>query len=1230
MFKVLVVGCGGSGAKSLSFMMDQLKTTLAENAPVWFERNERRLPDAWQFVSIDVPTQPEEEKSIPNVPNAGGQYIATGASSNYSFVDKAVTTQLSRNNALGTIATWAYPEPDEVTVPIDAGAGQFRGVGRMLILNKLNDVAAQLTHAKNRLYSAQAASQLDAIRTEMGQGAPTGEQAADPIVFIVSSMAGGAGASMALDVCRLLSGMGLNNYQGRSALFMVTPDVFKTTGASDGFLGTSPNALAMFGELASGQFGEGLPADKMLYDALGYQGNVQPTLAARVFPVGISAGVNAVPIADGAGPSTVYRALGRGLAALTTDTQMMSNFVSYQLGNTGGIAFDQNRYGWGLGQAAANAVPWGTFGYGRLAMGRDRYGEYAAQRLAWSAVSTIKHGFKFEGSADSDDDQLDQRLDKAWQGIHRRLSQVLPLSASSAAHHAGDENLWMVNTFGEIANGWADSRVNIMSQNQLIPAPANQKGPDWVRDVEGALGTAYNRSDLVQHDIRGVDNGSGPLYRAVYQWASPENLQSTVLDVLAEEISRYGVAFGSKLVKFMREKVRESASRMRGTQVQVGLFLNPQLRAQITGQKGKIAGDGFLTQIYSGVKDQLWQIALGHMMRLVGNVLDDFGRFFLADIDESFKRAHAELNFDLEQDNDPNLGVAQMKTDVPRLWPSEDVDVVPDRFHNAANEVMITEPKHYPAQFEEDVVQAVVSEENRQLRFGDALQDAARQIVAGDWRSDADAEDAPRDLLVLTQPWVPKALTFVPDSADLRTETNGKVELKIRSGEVLERSRKFVGRAGFSFSRFIETSLRSYIMDAPSEPVKADRRADLTGKFSQAMTKALPLAQINTSLLHALYGDANVKYKFNFSTVPFAGDTEMASLLTRAERDYQNADVDPNNPLRGALQTNGEQREISIYGSYPNYLPVIFDSILPSAARQWDKLTLPNARTDFWQMRRARPIAAAAPLTKSERQAMVNGWYVGRLIGTTIFPGDKNRADANSNIHVFDPAAKAWEQFDTPLLTPPSQMRTNFDWLPAIIESLPMAWAKADESPSLSSLNPYVALRRNWDDGSEPKKELNATRGFDLLRKWIFDGERIGGEQAAHLMVAGTGPDATPEERRDAAIAWLQQEGKRAFQLVPTPMLPSTTPPGGQQRELADISSRDVAMKVPLLIDLAPDVLKMAEQLIEVIRTAYEAGPPVVADMSGATGFDYLDSPNGGSGSGSSTAQIDDIFGSSF
>ncbi|OOK63740.1 hypothetical protein BZL30_9387 [Mycobacterium kansasii] len=60
-------------------------------------------------------------------------------------------------------------------------------------------------------------------------------------------------------------------------------------------------------------------------------------------------------------------------------------FVSYDLGNTASPAGDRDLLGWG--NSVWDPLPWGTYGFSSLRMGRDRYAEYAAQRLAAAALT---------------------------------------------------------------------------------------------------------------------------------------------------------------------------------------------------------------------------------------------------------------------------------------------------------------------------------------------------------------------------------------------------------------------------------------------------------------------------------------------------------------------------------------------------------------------------------------------------------------------------------------------------------------------------------------------------------------------------------------------------------------------------------------------------------------------------------------------------------------------------
>ena len=134
-----------------------------------------------------------------------------------------------------------------------------------------------------------------------------------PLVLVVSSMAGGAGASMALDICRVLTLV-----QGVDprlmAVFMVTPDIFETLPPS-AVTGTRANALAMLGEIVAAQTGSARRSDVELLRALGHEhGEGARIPFARVFPVGRYVGAQRTVFGDGT-PDAVYRGLEIGRAS---------------------------------------------------------------------------------------------------------------------------------------------------------------------------------------------------------------------------------------------------------------------------------------------------------------------------------------------------------------------------------------------------------------------------------------------------------------------------------------------------------------------------------------------------------------------------------------------------------------------------------------------------------------------------------------------------------------------------------------------------------------------------------------------------------------------------------------------------------------------------------------------------------------------------------------------------
>ena len=189
MKKFLVVGCGGSGAKTLAFMMDQLKAELRSIDPDMTE-----LPKAWQFVNIDVPLEEEAgPQKLPNVTQNGGQYVGIGSRQNYNTFDEGVSSILGRSGKLGEIATWATRNPASNDVKLADGAGQYRAIGRMLTLPHLKEIRQSLKAAVDEMFTQEAIQELNRLNYKQTKlDSDTGDS--QPVVLVVSSMAGGAGA----------------------------------------------------------------------------------------------------------------------------------------------------------------------------------------------------------------------------------------------------------------------------------------------------------------------------------------------------------------------------------------------------------------------------------------------------------------------------------------------------------------------------------------------------------------------------------------------------------------------------------------------------------------------------------------------------------------------------------------------------------------------------------------------------------------------------------------------------------------------------------------------------------------------------------------------------------------------------------------------------------------------------------------------------------------------------
>lgn len=1199
MYKVFVVGCGGTGAKTMAFMMDQLKQTLAENAPNWWADHKGKLPSAWQFVSVDSPIKPESVgKNLPNVAEAGGTYISCGSSAGYQDVRASVTKAFGQDSNLGMLANWGLKDRSLDALDVSKGAGQYRGVGRMLVLQRLSEVNNQLMQAWENMNSTSANGEMATLAAELGH---QNRQLDSPVVFVISSMAGGSGASMAIDVCRLVSGF-KGVLPAAVGLYAITPDVF-THGhdlKADAFVGTNPNSMGMFAEMAAGQAGAGTSVDESTYRSLGVQTNVGPIPVGRIFPVGRTVGMapNTHAIGDGS-PEQIYRSLGLGLASMMVDHEAMKNYVAHIMGNPASKNYPE--YGWGAAQS--DHVPWGTFGYGRLTMGRERYAEYAAQRLARSAVEHIDHGY-FDPSnpqLGNEAQQLDQMVQQNWDTFRESVSAFLPSIPNTGAYK--DVEDWVDKQFGRALEGWKNQWRDELQRS--LPSIVGQVPSVWSTEVVNVVG---NISYGIMQKISAGSRKDRPFYQDLEQWASAQGIQQKLLRRVEKEIARYGVAYADKLLERLKaylEGPMRLAFRSQHSSYNFTLGKQPWEIAEVDPNKKIKASGGIEEKILHVAEYRLWELGRSYLISQIGELTQSFTHEFLEPLRQVISTERADLVHEMSLKTDKELGVSRLETNVPALWPREDEAVVDPRFSPPATEASLTPIDTFQGQFRADIETSNPDGKREAGDFNNVLKSAVSAVVQGKWDTAADPTPAPEDMFTVVDDmyWIPALLNIDPVSGELRNVQAPQFRLKLRSADVLDRSRKFIHRKGSSFETFISESLLSYATNQGTNLAESSARTTrIEEKFIEAMKLALPLAEVNKTVLDALEPDGRIEYDFVITEVPFAGQTLEASLTQAVKLSFNDSLSQSSlQNLENSFTTNQTVREINFTSSFKKLPPVVFKGVLAQSAEQWAKSD-PNDQKSFWTMRRARPLSAALPMSDLERQAMIAGWFVGEITGrlnhreTVDYEADQKKIQVLDERRGSDTSHR-WLTFPHPLLTPPSRLGHIRNLLPAVLESSTLAWAQADQNRALSSVQPYLALRGLWDDSPQPTQWFtneigasgisNPTLGQELLRDWLYSGHR---ENERLIAIPNTEAGVDPDTRYKATREYLEKQLKNARKF---------SPKGGTNNGLildndgdtfGNISDPRLAERLPLFADLAVDYTVVMEMLIKTLDWAKQVG----------------------------------------
>jgi hypothetical protein len=1139
--RFLVVGCGGSGGATLQFLMDQLRADLG--------RRGLGLPRGWQFLHVDVPTSPDGVAPglPPTVPQQGGRYVPLAhQGATYKGVAHNVESRLQDAGQLAELATYR-PDPEQVTFSITDGAGQYRSVGRTLTLSQVRTVTDQLHAAWAALQSETAISELRAVAAEFSPR--TEAKVRDrPVVLVVSSMAGGAGASMVLDVCRLLTGLDRYDPLG-TGLFLFTPQVFAELPPTKR-RGVDGNAMAMMGELLAAQAGAGAAGDVAVLRAMGLSAREVRLPFGRVFPIGSRIGTTGAEFGDGS-MAGIYRGLGRGLAALMLSGEAAHDFVAYDLTNPLPPATDARQFGWGSNDGGWH---WMSFGFASLGLGRERYGEYAAQRLARLTVDRLVEGHLQPADTRPATEQLSALADARWQGF--LADAGLPAPGQP-----------MVEWLRPLVERSLSERLDLTLRETVDGPLADGHGSH----LDVWLPTALSQIATLRRPLHETVRKS--TYRWAFAWH--QQLRGAIESALMRTVQASGLALGREMLRRTQAACGTwvAALQAEAARAPQDVAARPaEVETLPRGGKGRVTvGPEVVERVRSGYRRQVWGGMLGTSAGYAADVIASFARDLLEPLVTATDDALGGL-LDARLAPVQDAGLARVETEEYAAWP-EAGRLVPRRFAHAHNEVLLTAADDFPGLFDGHL-QATFDG----LPVDTARSHAVSQVLSGRWETTGRKVD----LVVLEclVPWRPGVLGADPDdeSAVNSPMVRAQYRLAVRPEEVLSRARRWVTTEKQPFDAFVRQSLRDHLNGADVQQGERDRRAkELRARFREVLTAASPLVDVNEGTVSAQHPAAGVQRMFKFSPLPFAGHQlglDLADDLAGIP------DVDPTTVTRftGALDVASRATRVDVFGSYSHLSPVCFASLLAPLETHWASCTDHDSRQKFFDRRRARRLAGGLPMGDAQRRAIIGGWYVARVTGRLRLPGEHH----GSAVQVWDPEAGAWVSFPSPLLVEESQFVTPSDVLPSVLLSSLLALAQSHSSPYLEPFRPYTVLRRTWDDGHTPRHAdapLVGLAAAAVLRRHLVEGDRPLGAPARTQEAEALWSQQRPEERRDALADSLTD--LREY-LGMTYLPPGPDNSGGGAYSV--LSHREQLNRVPLFHEVAPDVHVVLGWLVDLLR----------------------------------------------
>lgn len=1098
---VLLIGVGGSGGKTLRAMSQSLLRKLRKAG--W---TKDQLPEGWQMLWVDSVSQQDEDAfPAPLLPNT--QYVGL-VPPGLAYADLRTTLEQSiqPKERMAALAGWV---PESVPIAVAAGAGQARAIGRAISAAQISPLKAAIENANKRLSGINVTTELAEISKLFGQSdsAPV----TTPLAIVISSVAGGSGSGMFMDVVETLKTVNPDFASPNGIItILYTPDVFASIAGAGGQI--PPNTLAAAMEVTSGVLSQGLTSGSV--SMLQSRGLVNRSRHGFGAKCNFLVGASNKNITLGS-QSDVYYAVGESLTSIVTDDNVQQHLRAFIITNvflnSGNSMLVQDNSKMTEASDPDESMPFSAMGMGRVNLGTDRLADYIAQFLTRDTTEQLLwpdygNNIQADGQRRTSEEMIDDRIARTW-------GDFLTASKLNERDPANDvvDALVDLPQLEQSLMQWAREGLN--KANQGVDA-GGLPPAEWASRLQNY----YDNNISV---LRAQAKAS--TYLQAQDWTS--SIQTTLTQMISQASVRNGLIVTGRLLQRLIEEMKyvtqELNTQVATKRAQTQMMASGIQQVLNVGANKLPSNDDALNKAVKALQLGAGLEVDADRFEIAANLVDDLAQKLLEPLLKSVRFARAELAASVNSN--------QLPDGRPNNWQllPEFGKPVPTQLLPGATERVLIQPERYQEVLQEEV-QACLKDGQDKSSWRRLLRERAALGQVLDT-----GENDGRGIIEEVVKWIPQ------DSHASTARVSGEAaEFAIPKSftaiqQVMER---WVADVTLStgLSRFLKQSLVKYVESGePAEQIK--RQSDFISAFGEVVQISAPFVEINPAVKAALHPNVDDSVMPLVSTIPFVEGHPLHDRIVSALSSGGLWSKEQSPKWFGTSSAD----QISIFTmSGKAMLPMVFDNLMRPIAQSWAaNSNNVDRRHAFWAMRRARPLAEFIPAGPRQIASMTRGWFIAGLLNQRVM---NDEGSSGWKVQVWDEETRDLIDFPFPLL---SARVVSQNALPAaVLKSLAIAFVKVNEAGNISPLRPYHRLMELGADSRYPT----------ILSDWIKLGVVAGnGAPTPDLKIAGS-TSSTLDERRDAVVNVLEKtlaKYKQEFAEIEDKPNPYTAPPIWELRD---------------------------------------------------------------------------------